>query len=501
MGERARRAALALGLLVAAAPLAAQGPRDLARRLDRRLDQPPFDRQLWGVAVLDDRGMLLYGRNADRLFMPASNTKLVVTAAAAALLPGDFTVQTSVYAAGPVANGAVAGDLVLYGRGDPTFSSRCYAVDTTAAGACQRDAMAPLRALAAQLARRGIRRVEGDLVGDGSYFEPQLVHPSWEAYDLTWWYAAPVSGLGFNDNAIDLAFLPGDSVGAPAKVAFTPDFGDLALENRTVTVPAGSEETIDFFRTPDGTGVYATGTVALGGRPRTEHLALPDPNLFAARAFRAALAEAGIAVLGRTLATTDSTDYALARHAPPLAEVASRPLRDWLFPILSTSQNWFAEMLLKQLGRQFGAAGSWEEGLRVERRFLVDSVGIDSTQFALADGSGLAASNLVSPLAFARLLRYMRAHRSWPAFSAGLPVAAQSGTLRTRFRGTPLEGKVRAKTGSIARTNTLSGYVEAPDGHLLTFSLQANHHALPSRVILPELDSVVVDLVRGRKGH
>jgi D-alanyl-D-alanine carboxypeptidase/D-alanyl-D-alanine-endopeptidase (penicillin-binding protein 4) len=487
-------------LLLAALPpcrLAAQST-SLQKRVDARLDAPPFNRQLWGVALVDEKGTLLYGRNADRMFVPASNTKIVVSAVAAALFAPDFTVRTSAYGSGPVVNGALQGDLVLYGRGDPTFSERCYAVDTTAAGACDASAMLKLTELATQLARAGITSVSGDVVGDGSWFEPTLVHPAWENYDINWWFAAPVSGLGFNDNSIDIEYSTTDTAGPPAMLAFAPDFGDVTLDNRTRTVPRGQEETIDFFRTAGTLSVWAQGSVEAGRRVRTEYFALPDPNLFTARALRAALAAQGIAVLGSTRSTTDSMAYEIVRRGMPLAEVTSRPLKDWIFPILNTSQNWYAEMTLKQLGKQFGRAGSWDEGLRIERRFLIDSVGVDSTQIALSDGSGLSASNLVSPLAFTKILRFIRSHPRYATFAAGLPQSGQRGTLKNRFVGTPIEGKVRAKTGSISRTNTLSGFVELESGKVMTFSIQANHHALSGSVILAQLDSVVVEMAKGR---
>ena len=140
MGRRVDRGGVVLSVLsvlsVLAAALQAQS---LAKRLDRRLDTPPFDRHLWGVALVDEKGTLLYGRNARRLFIPASNTKIVVAAVASALLPPDWTVRTSLYAGGPVASGIVQGDLVLYGRGDPTFGKRCFATDTLRAGACDTD--------------------------------------------------------------------------------------------------------------------------------------------------------------------------------------------------------------------------------------------------------------------------------------------------------------------------------------------------------------------------
>ena len=488
-------AAVLLMLAFAPAPLTAQS--NLKRRLDARLDRPPFNRQLWGVALTDESGRLLYGRNPDRLFIPASNTKLVVSAVASALLPPDWRVKTSVYG-GPVIGGVLLGDLVLYGRGDPTMDRRCYATDSMLPGVCETDPFARLRQLADTLRAKGVQLIQGDVVGDGSYFEPTLLHPNWEQFDLNWWYAAPVSGLGFNDNSVDFTWLPGPAPGAPATITMSPDLGDIGFENRTVTVPPGGESDVGdrFFRHPGTLQIWAEGTVALDHPPRKESFALPDPNLYAARALRQALSDAGIAVAGTTRSTTDSSLYGQLRLSTPLAEVSSRPLRDWIFPIMNTSQNWFSEMLLKQLGRQFGRGGSWPDGLEVERRFLIDSVRVDSTQISLSDGSGLSSSNLVSPLAFTQILRYIRRHPRYATFAAGLPQAGGTGSLKSRFVGTPLAGRVRAKTGSISRVNSLSGYIEIDRGRVLTFSVQANHHAQPSRGILAVIDSVVVEMAR-----
>jgi len=495
--EIGRQTLLTCLIVLAAWPtsrLAAQLPKKAIRQLDSLLDAPPFDRNLWGVALVDARGRLLYGRNADKLFIPASNTKLVVSSVASALFAPDLTVATSVYGTAPIADGVLQGDLVLYGRGDPTFGRRCYATDTAQTGACDRDPFVRLRDLAQSLKAAGLRVVQGDLVGDGSWFDGELIHPAWGNYDLNWWYAAPVSGLGFNDNSVDITWNPGPAVDAPALLTMSPDLGDVTLENRTRTVPAGGPSDIGdrMYREPGTLSLWAEGTVAADGKGGLESFALPDPNLFTARAFRQTLAEAGISVLGTTRSTTDSLKYTSARAAAPLAEVRGRPLRDWVFPILNTSQNWYADMLVKQLGRQFGAAGSWSAGIEVERRFLVDSMKIDSTLFAVEDGSGLAASNLVSPIAFTRLLQFMRRHPNYPTFAAGLPQSGNAGSLRTRFMGTPIAGKVRAKTGSISRVNTLSGYFELADGREFTFSVQVNHSTQGGRRTIAQIDSVVV---------
>src|SRR6266550_2299154 len=386
----------------AARPRTAPLKGSLEQRLAQLIDAPPFNRATWGIYVVDDRGRVLYQRNADRFSVPASNTKLVVTAAAAVLLPADYRVTTSLYVNGRVDAGVLYGDLILYGRGDPTWSARCYAVDTLASGVCD-SSFTAIDAIADSVRVKGIRRITGKLVGDGSYFEPTLIHYGWNAWDLTWWYAAP-------------------------------------------------------------------------------------------------LARRGVAVEGGAVGTTDSLAYRTVRCcAAPLVEFRGRPLPDIIFPILNSSQNWFAEMLLKVLGRELKGEGSWAAGLGVERGFLTDSVKIDSTAFALEDGSGLAAGNLVTPQAFAKLLAYMHRHPKGGPFVAGLPHAGQPGSLLKRFVGTPLEGRVIAKTGSIDRVNSLSGYIEPANGggRTITFSVQANGHAVPYQQMLNQIDSVVVQI--GRK--
>ncbi|HET7039000.1 MAG TPA: D-alanyl-D-alanine carboxypeptidase, partial [Gemmatimonadales bacterium] len=157
----------------------------LERRVTRLLDAPPFNRVTWGVVLTDTTGRVRFARNADRLFIPASNTKLVVTAAASALLPPDYRITTSLYGTGPVVDGVLQGDLVIFGRGDPSFSPRCYGPDSLALGACDR-LWDRLDAMADSVHARGIRQVTGALVGDGSYFDGELLHGGWRTYDVNW---------------------------------------------------------------------------------------------------------------------------------------------------------------------------------------------------------------------------------------------------------------------------------------------------------------------------
>ncbi|MGD2135590.1 MAG: D-alanyl-D-alanine carboxypeptidase/D-alanyl-D-alanine-endopeptidase [Gemmatimonadales bacterium] len=486
----------AILLLVAIGPTQrAVAQHGLAQRIDRITEAPPLHRATWGILLVDHRGRERYARNADRLFVPASNAKIVVTATATALLDPAFRVVTSVYGSGPVIDGVLRGDLVVYGRGDPTFSERCYSTDTLAVGACD-SLWTRMDALADSIVARGVRHVSGAIVGDGSSFSGPQVHPAWETYDVNWWYAAPVSGLGFNDNSLNLRWGPGATVDAPATIRMEPRLDIFPLENRTRTVPADSGRSIDFFRIPGTRQLWSEGTVPLGTRERTEYFAVPDPDLFFAAALRHALAQRGVSIAGATTSTTDSLRYRHVREAPALVDVPSRPLADIIFPVLNTSQNWFAEMLLKVLGREIAGDGSWRGGLTVERRFLIDSVGIDSTAFGLTDASGLSSGNVITPRALAHVLRYMRMHPNGAAFLRALPRSGAPGSLRTRFAGTPLEGHVVAKTGSIYRVNALSGFIERDNGEVWTFVVMLNNHNARYRAVLDAIDAVVLEMGR-----
>ncbi|MFQ5550073.1 MAG: D-alanyl-D-alanine carboxypeptidase/D-alanyl-D-alanine-endopeptidase [Gemmatimonadales bacterium] len=461
---------------------------------DSLLNEPPFNSAHWGVLMVSPDGEAVYQLNPDHLFVPASTAKLIVAAVASSLLPRNFSATTSVYTTGPVRDGVIEGDLVIYGRGDPTFGARCYGRDTTAAGACE-TMWSRMNALADSIVAQGIRRIAGSLIGDGSFFEATLVHPAWESYDLNWWYAAPVSALGFNDNTINVTWGPGASLDAPASVRFEPDIGAFSFENRTFTTDTAGQTNVDFFRIPGTTTIWAEGTVTSDRSPRTEYFAYPDPNRYFVLALRHALSQRGIAVSGPTRSTTDSLSYRDARRGPPLAELPSRPLEDLIFPVLNSSQNWFAELLLKNVARAVTEVGSWRAGIELEESFLTDSVGADSVSFSLTDASGLSTANLISPRTLVRLLAFIRSHPANDGFMRALPRSGGVGSLRGRFVGTELEAQVVAKTGSINHVNSLAGYVERPDG-IYTFAILVNNRLGGSSAAVGRIDSLLVTLFR-----
>ena len=468
------------GVHATSAPPFSRAPSRLESRIDAVLDRPHLRGATWGVEVRDAAtGRLLYARNAEQPLIPASNLKLVVAAAAAHHLPPEYRFRTTLYAAGPVVDGVLQGDLVLYGRGDPMISARYFPSRT-----------AVFAALADSLEARGIRRIAGGIVADESWLDAEYVRADWEADDLRWWYAAPVSALGFNDNAIDLTLRPGPRVGTPARVAGYPSTSALEFDNRSTTVASGGRNTLDLERAAPGVArIRVRGQVPVGAGARTESFAVSRPARWTGTVFREVLEREGIDVARDEVRTVSDSTLSVASTARVLVEWRSPALPQAIAPVLLRSQNWFAELLVKTLGKEVAGRGTWDDGLAVEARFLVDEVGLDPAEFVLRDGSGLSDRNRITPRALVRVLDYVRRTPRQSLVRGALPVSGRTGSLEHRLADLP--GRVAAKTGYIGGVNALSGYVTMPDGRDVIFSIIANGGGQPSSRMKAGIDDVV----------
>jgi D-alanyl-D-alanine carboxypeptidase/D-alanyl-D-alanine-endopeptidase (penicillin-binding protein 4) len=483
--------ALAALLVVPASLRGQSAPRDeeIPDWLDDAVDDP-LERAHWGVAVYDlSGGRWLASHNADRHFVPASNLKLLVTAAALERLGPEYTWRTSLYGTAPVDHGGVLrGDLVVYGRGDPNLSGRFEGSMT-----------AVFEALADSLATHGLRRVTGNLVADASHWDDEPLRPEWESYDTLWWYAAPVGALGFNDNAIDFSIRPGERVGDRPVVEGEPESAFWSLENRATTGPPGAPRTFDLTREPGTNRVIAYGVLPLDADPRTEYFAVVDPAAWAGTVLREVLAARGIAVEGPVTTIADAARSPVARgDTVALATWTSPSLARVVETINGRSQNWHAEQLLKTLGKEVTGEGSWSAGLSAERATLA-GIGVDTTAFSLHDASGLASANLVTPGALVELLSAAR-RRPWSeAFVRSLPLAAgETGSLRRRFVNTVGAGRVRGKTGFIENVYALSGYLQTLDGRELAYSVIVNQTGRAGELATDAIDRLVNTFVAGK---
>lgn len=458
----------------------------LTERIDSILARPNLSRATWGIEVRDaSTGQTLYARNAGRQLIPASNLKLIVSAAAAHHLDPDYRFRTSLYATGPVRDGTLEGDLVLYGRGDPMISARYFPSRTTV-----------FEMLADSLRARGIQRITGGVVADESWFDREYVRPDWEADDLLWWYAAPVGALGLNDNSIDFRIEPGASAGSPARISGSPESRAWTLENASRTVARGGSHTFDLARGSAPGSVRAVGQIPLGTAVDTESFAVDNPARFTGTVFREVLERRGISVARDPVRVVSDPSASPVANAAPIVEWRSHPLPQAIGPVLMNSQNWFAELLVKTLGKEVRGEGSWAAGLAIEREFLTRVVGLDSADFVLRDGSGLSAGNRVTARALVQLLDYVRRTPRQVMVRRALPVSgAQDGSLRSRL--TDLRGRVAAKTGYIGGADSLSGFITMPDGREIIFAIIANGGGQPSSRMKAGIDDVVRAIAAG----
>jgi len=512
-----KHAHLAAFLVLLVAPVyAAHNP--LAKRIDKILAAPDLDRGFWGIQVVAlDTGKVLYARNAEKLFTPASNTKLFTTAAALALIGPNYTSRTTIETTGALDKyGRLAGDLVLIGRGDPNLSGRelPYLQHT------QRndDPIQVLEQLADALVQKGVKYVDGDIIGDDSYFAFERYGEGWSQDDLVLADGAPVSALTINDNVVFVNILPADRVGEHAFVSINPFADYYHIDNRIVTTPTGTERKIFIDREPGSTLVTLWGSMPLDAGAVNEGLAIEDPAAFAATLLHQLLEKRGIVIYGRqrtrhtelaSLSTLTVTTNAPARggddslHFQPsqplvLASYQSKPLMDDVRVINKVSQNLHAEILLRLLGREKGAAGTVEGGLEVLRGFL-NQAGVSPDGYAFYDGSGLSRQNLVSPEAVTQLLRFASTQTWGGSFRESLPVAGVDGSLADRFANLDSRVHISAKTGSLGGVKTLSGYATTARGQDVAFSILTNNYNLPPKRVNDAIDSVVEEIVADGK--
>ena len=455
---------------------------DLPQAIDALMQASPAARASVGIQVVDLKtGNALYSRNADRLFLPASNMKLFTAALALERLGPDYRMKTRLVR-------APSGDLILVGGGDPSMSGRPYPY--------QKDTPTPkpdpLRAIeefADQAVAAGILRVDGDIVGDDQLYPWAPYPPSWTAEDLMGEDGAPVSALTVNDNVITLAIHPAARAGELASISLEPAIEYVAGEK---------EARIRLSRLPGLRQVQLWGSIPLGGATARETVAVDDPALFAACALYDALARRGVAIRGRPVARHRSvSEDPWPVEGEVLATRTSPPMIEMLQVIEKVSQNLHAELMLREVARVTRNTGTRESGLQELGAWLA-GIGIKAEEWRAEDGSGLSRNDQVSPRAVTRLLSYMAASKNGAAWLSLLPVGGEDGTLEHRLccvSGAGAAKQVRAKTGSLTRAVALSGYADSRTRGRLAFSILVNNFSAPQADVRAWVDRIALALV------
>jgi D-alanyl-D-alanine carboxypeptidase/D-alanyl-D-alanine-endopeptidase (penicillin-binding protein 4) len=417
-------------------------------------------------------GEFLACRDCARNFTPGSTQKLFTTWVAMDLLGGDRTFPTELARTGTLADGVLKGDLIIQGGGDPSFAG--------AQAGPGRTAPAVFGGWAEALKQAGIRKIEGCVIGDGSFLEEEGPHPAelWE--DAGNYYAGIVSGLCFNDNLFTAEFSGAAAPGKPVALRGTaPKHTGIArFDNRLVTGPADSRDSAYFLGGFPSPVRALRGSYPAGRMIFTLKGSLPNPAWTCAREFEAFLAAKGITVTGQGAACGDP--LALPNHAPAAGteaiagtRIASPPLRELLRIVNQRSDNNWAAQTLALIGKGTGHQADWRGGLEAVYGWL-DAHGFDRKLVHLKDGNGLSRYNWIAPSQTARLLAYAYRDAKFAEFQATLAGAPGSEGKLDRF-GPGWDGRLFVKTGTLEGVSALAGYLRAKSGKWLVFAIAANN--------------------------
>ncbi len=513
----------------------------LGGQIETLVAEPAVSRAHWGVVVEGMDGTPIYSLNGGQFFQPASNTKLFTTATAMALLGPEERFVTRVLVGDPAAaankgSSNKPGDLLLVGAGDANLAGRelPYVPPSLrpkpATGASATVPPNPLRDLATladAVVANGVKEVPGDVVGDDTVWPSEPFPEAWEIDDMVWGYGAPVSALTVADGQMRLTVTPAEA-GQLAVVALDQAVPYYTVQATVMTMPAKSGGgDIEVERDPGSRVLRVYGKLAADASADMEEVAIADPAEYAAMAFKAMLEARGIAVKGVARAlhreSSETVGFQKQAHEPLFADAASgakvsrdeagcirdcdlrnhvgmKEVAQHLSPTLGedvtltnkVSQNLHAELLLRQLGAKLGDAGTAAQGARVVRWFLTTKAGVDPEDFVFFDGSGLSGHDLVTPRATVRLLMWASGQPWFAAWKASLPVGGVDGSLVGRFGKGPLNGKVLAKTGTLAEARALSGYVECASGRTVAFSVMVTDHSPVGRADQEVMDRIVL---------
>lgn len=456
----------------------------LGRKIQGIISSKKLQGAILGIKVYSFKTReTVFEQNPGQLFSVASNMKLATTAAALARLGADHRLSATLYRRGKIVSRVLKGDLVIIGRGDPNISGRFHGGDTESV----------LDTWARTLKAVGVDRVEGSIIADGTAYGTEAVPPGWPRNQLEKWYCAPVSPLSINDNCFDVTISPGAAPKKPAKIVLRPRTGVAKLNNKCTTTSSRKKHRIWISRRPGTNEVTVKGAFWQRSRPQTFNVTIHNPPLVFASALAEALKRQGITPGGTVKVASKPVEtkglVPVAQHSTLLASAIAVANK--------RSQNLHAEILLRELARKSGS-GSRRDGIKSVVDFFA-SFGVRKSRVSPADGCGLDRSTKLSPSAIVALLAYMRSRPDLRIFKESLAVSGCDGTLKNRFKGKELKGRVHAKTGYVRGAGALSGYAVNEAGEEFAFSIVINNAAKLTNSFMKGVQDEIVTAILENK--
>src|SRR6266446_3118869 len=485
-------------LALQAPPSHAQSESSLSQRIQKVISRPEFVHANFGIEFYSlDTGKVVYALNADKLFVPASTTKILTEGTLLAKLGADYRFHTRVYRTAAIdKHGTLKGDLILVASGDPNLSNRIQPGDTLAfvdedhsyqGPALLGDPLSVIKQLAKEVAAKGIRKIDGRVLIDTTLFPDG---PREGGTNVV------MSSIMVNDNVIDLIGAPGTKAGDPVDFKSSPQTSYIKFVNHLLTSPAGTKpsfEPPDFVTNPDGSvSITLSGGLPVGITPLPASVAVPSPTKFAEAVFREALSAAGIQIKNNPApSVTDFSPYTRFYTAEnQVAEHVSPALSEEIKVTLKVSQNLHAGMGPYLLGALAGkdTKSPLDAGFKIEHDFL-QSAKLDLSGAAQGDGAGGDWADLFSPDFMVHYLTYWSTRPDYQDFFKALPILGKDGTLAKIQPNSPGAGHVHAKTGTFGSEDKLNGklmlngkglagYLITKDGKKLAFAAYVNHVSL-----------------------
>lgn len=458
----------------------------LENEIDNVLADPRLEGAQANVLVRSTKdGSVLYSRNQDGRLIPASNNKLYSSTSAIEVLGLNYQFTTSVISDGHVVGPTLVGNLYLKGTGDPTVQPSDY------------------DSLASSVANSGIKVVTGKLIADDTFFDNRQLGNNWAWDNNPFSFQPEISALTvaadpqFDVGSITVETTPG-SLGRPAIVKTVPATNFVQIENETTTGPAGSTNTLSIERKLGVNTIVVSGSIPQDNSTEDDLSTVSDTTGYVQSIFRDDLMKHGVQVLG-----------GLSRGPSPsngsvIVTRKSMPLSQLLTPFLKLSNNGIAEILVKSIGKRAQDQGTWDAGVSSELNTLGNTLGVNTSEIQLVDGSGLSNLDFTSPQQTTNLLITAQSKPWFSTWYQALPIAGEpdplvGGTLRSRMVGTKAAGNVHGKTGTLGGVSALSGYVTDADGELLVFSIMENNFISSSPK--PLEDAIAIALANfSRKG-